>query len=114
MNGFFDRRAERIGSGTGARTERVTDAFCPLLCEALQGPWDDEHKRHGYPAYGLSVFMEGPIWKVCLWCDDNQPRWFASFDSSEALLERVEELLKEGKGDWRKPKAQERPRHNGK
>jgi hypothetical protein len=52
--------------------------------------------------------MEGSLVKLSLWSDDNQPTWFWSCKGLDALIERVEQALREGKGDWRKPKSQQR------
>jgi len=108
MNGFFSRRDEAMGQNGGSVQAPVTDDHCPLLSEALQGCWDTEHRCYLGPAYKLSIWLEGSYVKFCLGAGDNFPKFFSSFQGLEAGLEKVEECLRLGKGDWRAAKTQPR------
>jgi hypothetical protein len=112
--GFFDQRDAVIGSGVGTRTVRVTDAQCPTLAEAMAGPWDADRSLHVAPQYGLSLWMEGSVLKCCLRAGDSQPRWFATLGGFDCAIERIEEMLKSGKGEWRRPKQEQSCNGKGK
>jgi len=100
MSGFFDRRDAVLARNGFARTQRVEDAACPTLCEALHGRWDESTNRYSAVPYKLSVWMEGTLVKVCLGAGEGQPKWFWSFQGLEAGFESIEKALKDGKGDW--------------
>lgn len=104
--GFFEVREHAIGGATGAPCERVSSECCPTLAEAMAGPWDAARSLHVAPQYGLSLWMEGPTLKCCLRAGDSQPRWFATLGDFDCAIERIEEMLRNGKGDWRKPKQE--------
>lgn len=105
MGYFFSRRDNVLARNGFARSQLVSDSHCPALCEALHGEWSEEHKRYVGPAYKLTLWMEGTLVKVCLGAGDEHPKWFWSFESLDSGLERLEQALQEGKGDWVEPKA---------
>ncbi len=84
------------------------DEHCPWLAAALQGRWDEEHGCLIGVQFRLSVKAEGPNYLVSLWGGDQHDRWFWTCHSLDCLIERVEEALKAGKGDWRPPKPYKR------
>ncbi len=109
MSDFWKDRDSRVGRVDGKTSKPAVDEHCPLLSQALAGRWDEEHACLAGVAYKLSVKFEGGSYLASLWGGENVETWFCTFHGLDALIERVEAALREGKGDWRKPKAWKRP-----
>jgi len=104
MQDIWQLRNETIGGSTGAPGRRFTDDHCPSLFDLMAGQWDPERKIHLGVRYRLKITVEGSLVKVNLWAHQNAPQWFWSFTGLEAGMEKINEALEKGMGDWRNPK----------
>jgi len=89
-------------------TAALVDDFCPLLAEALSGCVCKDTRAVLEPPRKLILWAEGRLVKVCLGAGDEHDKWFWSFHGLEAGLEKVEDALAKGQGDWVDPRGRKR------
>jgi|SRR5215471_4085278 len=104
MASFFDRRDAAVGASNGKPQKPIVDNRFPMLREALDGKWDEEHGCFVGKPYKLTVWLEGRLVKLCLGAGDNFPKFYTSFEGLESLAERLEANLQSETGNWAKAK----------
>jgi hypothetical protein len=105
MGLFHDLRTSKMGERNGSSSCPFRDEYLPVLAEAFAGLVDPETKATLEPPRSLLFWTEGLMVKCCLGAGENWDKWFWSFQGLDAGLEKVEEALRSGKGDWVDPRG---------